>query len=98
MILETSRLQIRELTVDDAEFVLALVNEPSFLTHIGDKGVRTLDDARRFILDGPWRRNQKPGERVCSAVTITISSLEPVRGMPRRIRRTRRSSDHRRRS
>ena len=61
MIAETSRLQIRELTVDDAEFVLALVNEPSFLTHIGDKGVRSLDDARRFILDGPWRRNQKPG-------------------------------------
>jgi RimJ/RimL family protein N-acetyltransferase len=61
MIAETSRLQIRELTVDDAEFVLALVNEPSFLTHIGDKGVHSLDDARRFILDGPWKRNQKPG-------------------------------------
>ena len=61
MIAETSRQQIRELTVDDAEFVLALVNEPSFLTHIGDKGVRSLDDARRFILGGPWKRNQKPG-------------------------------------
>lgn len=61
MITETPRLKIRELTVDDAEFILALVNEPSFLTHIGDKGVRTLDDARRFILDGPWKRDQKPG-------------------------------------
>ena len=61
MIAETSRLRVRELTADDANFVLALVNEPSFLTHIGDKGVRSLDDARRFILGGPWKRNQKPG-------------------------------------
>lgn len=61
MIVETPRLRLRELTVDDAEFIRGLVNEPSFLANIGDKGVRTLDDARNFILDGPWRRNQKPG-------------------------------------
>ncbi len=61
VIVETPRLKLRELTVDDAEFILGLVNEPSFLANIGDKGVRTLDDARNFILDGPWRRNQKPG-------------------------------------
>jgi RimJ/RimL family protein N-acetyltransferase len=61
MIVETPRLKLRELTVDDAGFILGLVNEPSFLANIGDKGVRTLDDAGKFILDGPWRRNQKPG-------------------------------------
>ena len=61
MIVETSRLELRELTIDDAEFILGLVNEPSFLANIGDKGVRTLDDAKQFILDGPWKRNQKPG-------------------------------------
>jgi RimJ/RimL family protein N-acetyltransferase len=61
MIVETRRLKLRELTADDAEFVFRLVNEPSFLANIGDKGVRTLADAREFILDGPWRRNQKPG-------------------------------------
>jgi RimJ/RimL family protein N-acetyltransferase len=61
MIVETPRLQLRELTVDDAEFILGLVNEPSFLANIGDKGVRTLEDAKEFILDGPWRRDQKPG-------------------------------------
>lgn len=61
MIAETSRLQLRELTVGDAEFILGLVNEPSFLANIGDKGVRTLADAREFILDGPWKRGQKPG-------------------------------------
>ena len=38
---------------DDADFVLRLVNEPSFLRYIGDRGVRTIEDARRYIADGP---------------------------------------------
>ena len=42
-----------EFTAGDAAFVHRLVNEPSFLRYIGDRGVRTLDDARRYIADGP---------------------------------------------
>jgi RimJ/RimL family protein N-acetyltransferase len=61
MIVETPRLRLRELTVDDAEFVFRLVNEPSFLSNIGDKGVRNLDDARQFILEGPWTCQEKRG-------------------------------------
>ena len=61
MIIETPRLRIRELKVDDAEFVFRLVNEPSFLSNIGDKGVRNLDDARQFILEGPWTCQEKRG-------------------------------------
>ena len=52
-VLETERLVLRWLTVDDAEFILELVNEPSWLQFIGDKGVRTLEDAREYILRGP---------------------------------------------
>jgi RimJ/RimL family protein N-acetyltransferase len=51
--LETDRLILRQLTTDDAEFILDLLNQPSFLQFIGDKGVRTLDDARQYILAGP---------------------------------------------
>ncbi len=51
--LDTARLRLRPLAVADAPFILALVNDPDWLRHIGDKGVRTLDDARRFIVDGP---------------------------------------------
>jgi len=36
--------------VEDSEFILELLNEPSWLRFIGDKGVRTLDDARDYIL------------------------------------------------
>lgn len=61
MIVATPRLELRELTIDDAEFIFKLVNDPSFLTNIGDKGVRNLEDARSFIVDGPWRRKQPPG-------------------------------------
>jgi len=52
-ILETDRLIVRHVTIDDAEFILGLLNEPSWLRFIGDKGVRTLDDARDYILNGP---------------------------------------------
>jgi len=49
----TERLVLRRITPDDAPFILELLNEPSFLEFIGDKGVRTLDDARHYILTGP---------------------------------------------
>ena len=61
MIAETPRLRLRELTEDDAEFVLGLVNQPSFLENIGDKGVRNLEDARQFILEGPWASHRDRG-------------------------------------
>jgi RimJ/RimL family protein N-acetyltransferase len=49
-ILETERLILRRATVDDSAFILELLNEPSWLRFIGDKGVKTLDDARGYIL------------------------------------------------
>ena len=52
-VLETDRLILRWLSVEDAEFILRLLNEPSFIRFIGDKGVRTIDDARAYILEGP---------------------------------------------
>ena len=51
-VLETERLVLRRLTVEDAEFVLGLLNEPSFVRFIGDRGVRTIADAREYILKG----------------------------------------------
>ena len=52
-VLETERLLLRWLTVDDAEFIMALVNEPSWLRFIGDRGVRSVDDALGYIANGP---------------------------------------------
>ncbi|MGE5244625.1 MAG: GNAT family N-acetyltransferase [Betaproteobacteria bacterium] len=52
-VIETERLLLRRLTVEDAAFILDLLNQPSFLRFIGDKNVRTLDAAREYILNGP---------------------------------------------
>lgn len=60
-VLQTARLTLERFTTDDAEFVLALLTEPSFLQFIGDRGVRTLDDARRYIADGPLTSYERFG-------------------------------------
>src|SRR5690349_22993850 len=60
-VLETKRLSLRRLTVDDAEFILTLLNEPAFLRYIGDKKVRNLDDARQYIINGPRASYERHG-------------------------------------
>ena len=60
-VLETDRLRLRRLTPDDAEFMLRLLNELSFIENIGDRGVRTLDDARAYILKGPVASYERHG-------------------------------------
>jgi RimJ/RimL family protein N-acetyltransferase len=51
--LETGRLILSQFSLDDAAFILELLNDPSFLQFIGDRGVRTLEDARGYLLNGP---------------------------------------------
>ncbi len=50
---ETPRLLLREFTDGDASFVVRLLNEPSWLRFIGDRGVRTEADALRYLDGGP---------------------------------------------
>ena len=52
-VLETDRLILRQFSPDDAEFILELVNDPSFIQNIGDRGVRSLEDAQRYLETGP---------------------------------------------
>jgi RimJ/RimL family protein N-acetyltransferase len=61
MIVETERLLLREINVEDAAFILRLVNEPSFVSNIGDKGLKNLTDAQRFILEGYWTNQKRSG-------------------------------------
>lgn len=60
-IFETERLVLRRMTADDAEFICKLVNEPSFLRFIGDKGVRNEADAVQYIQNGPVANYQRLG-------------------------------------
>ena len=60
-ILETSRLRLRTLSIDDAPFILELVNEPAWLQFIGDRGVRSVEQARDYIVKGPMAMFERFG-------------------------------------
>ncbi|RYD87154.1 MAG: N-acetyltransferase [Sphingobacteriales bacterium] len=60
-IIETERLILRELTQQDAPFILELVNTPGWLRYIGDRKVRTEADAALYILTGPLASYTKNG-------------------------------------
>ncbi|MEI7037844.1 GNAT family N-acetyltransferase [Fulvimonas yonginensis] len=59
--IRTGRLVIRPFTLDDAAFILRQLNEPSFVRHIADKGVRDLDGARGYLRDGPMASYARHG-------------------------------------
>jgi RimJ/RimL family protein N-acetyltransferase len=79
--LATARLRLRELAAADAPFILTLLNEPSFIQNIGDRGVRTLEDARAYIENGPIRSYVRFGfglylvELIDSGVPIGICGI-----------------------
>jgi ribosomal-protein-alanine N-acetyltransferase len=50
---ETARLRLRRLSSADAAFILELLNDPDFLANVGDRGVHSLQDAQRYIAEGP---------------------------------------------
>ena len=58
---ETDRLRLRWLAPSDSDFVLQILNEPSWIRFIGDKGVRTLEDAERYLENGPIAMYKRVG-------------------------------------
>jgi len=60
-VLQTERLALRRLSPDDAEFILDLLNQPSFLRYIGDKGVRNNEEAINYIQTGPVASYEQHG-------------------------------------
>jgi len=60
-VLTTPRLQLRELSAADAPFIFELVNDPSWLRYIGDKSVRDVEAAQRYIEGGPMRMYAERG-------------------------------------
>lgn len=54
-VLNTERLELRLLTLDDAPLMLAIWNDPAFLRYVGDRGIRTVEQARDAIEAGPLR-------------------------------------------
>jgi RimJ/RimL family protein N-acetyltransferase len=77
-VIQTPRISMRELDFGDAEFILELLNEPSFIRHIGDKGVRTLADARDYMLQGPMDSYARHGFGLYAACLREAHNGVPV--------------------
>ena len=59
--IESRRLRLVEFQLSDAAFIVQLLNEPTFIENIADKGVRTIDDAHAYLSDGPIASYKKNG-------------------------------------
>lgn len=61
IILETSRTSLRELTILDTAFILELLNSTGWLKFIGDRNVRTEEQAENYLLNGPLKSYKENG-------------------------------------
>lgn len=82
--IETERLRLRRLDGADGAFVLDLLNQPSFLRYIGDRGVRTLDDACRYIEEGPAQSYARHGHGLLAVVPKGADAPAGICGIMRK--------------
>jgi RimJ/RimL family protein N-acetyltransferase len=60
-LLETERLQLRQLTNDDAGFLVEVFTDPAFIRFVGDRNIRTVEQARDFLEKGPFESYRRNG-------------------------------------
>jgi len=60
-ILETEQLKLREFTLTDTDFIVALVNSPGWLQYIGDRNIKTEEQARTYLENGPLKSYRDNG-------------------------------------
>jgi RimJ/RimL family protein N-acetyltransferase len=61
VVIETGRLRLRRFGAGDCEFILELLNEPAWIRYIGDRNIRTLEDAQRYLEGGPMAMVERLG-------------------------------------
>ncbi len=88
--LETARLRLRPMLEGDAAFLLEVLNEPAFIRNVGDRGVRTVEEAAQYLREritaqyerfgfGMWLVElSEPGEPVGICGLIKRDNLEDV--------------------
>ncbi|MGI9249486.1 MAG: GNAT family N-acetyltransferase [Woeseiaceae bacterium] len=60
-LLETERMVLRRVTLDDAGLMLAVWNDPAFIRHVGDRGIRTLEQAEAALQEGAFKLYEEYG-------------------------------------
>ncbi len=82
--MNTSRLTLRPFTPDDAPFIALLLNDPGWLRFIGDRGVRTIDDAHTYLRNGPIAHQAKQGFALGAVERSSDGALIGMCGLIRR--------------
>jgi ribosomal-protein-alanine N-acetyltransferase len=80
----TPRLRVRALSGGDMAFILTLLNDPSFIRNIGDRGVRTPDDALAYITDGPMASYARHRFGLCAVELIASGHTIGICGLLQR--------------
>ncbi len=60
-IIETERLFLRKFTLNDAPFILELLNTPTWLQFIGDRNVHSIEDAENYLRNGTLKSYKENG-------------------------------------
>ena len=61
IVLETDRLTLRQFTIHDTDFIISLLNSPGWLEFIGDRNVKTQEQATDYLLNGPIKSYHENG-------------------------------------
>jgi len=59
--IESERLFLRPLTLEDDEFILQLLNTDGFIKYIGDRNVKTIEQAKNYLMNGPLKSYETNG-------------------------------------
>src|SRR5690606_42119940 len=84
MVVQGERLALRHLTLADADWIRDLLNDPDFIRHIGDRQVRTREEAERYLTTGPLASYAAHGFGLNAA---TLGPDRPPLGIPGEVRR-----------
>lgn len=68
-IIETERLGLRYFMIDDTPFIISLLNSPGWIEFIGDRNVRTEEQAQDYLLNGPMKSYKENGYGLCMVET-----------------------------
>ena len=82
--LETERLVLRRVTRDDADLMLAVWNDPAFVRNVGDRGVRTIEQAREAMETGALKLYREFGYGPYAVVLKDDGSRAGICGLFRR--------------
>jgi RimJ/RimL family protein N-acetyltransferase len=78
------RLVFAPLSLDDADFIVALLNDPDFRRHIGDRGVRHRGDVEGYLRAGPLKSYVEHGFGLLKLVEKATGSPVGVAGLLQR--------------